>query len=106
MPSDAPGAVTEVSVVIITLDVAEGSVEASGMVPDVVESDGVCQLTLRSGAELKLISEDATPGPSSTYCGVLSYPVTGLSSGEWTATLTYRSPRSGGESAERTVQIP
>lgn len=101
-----PDDTADVSVVIITLDVVSGAVEASGMVPELVEDDGECTLTIYRGDDLRTVSGRAVAGKESTYCELLTYTVSSLGPGDWQATLAYRSASHYGVSAADTVSIP
>ncbi|MGY1813429.1 hypothetical protein [Blastococcus sp. SYSU D00820] len=87
-------------------DAPASAVVAGGFVPDLLESDGTCTLTLtRDGVVLSGGSE-ATPDASTTSCGEVRVSGAELTSGPWQATLSYASPRSAGESQPFTVVVP
>lgn len=94
------------SIVFITLDVVGDRVEASGMLPEVVEEGGTCTLTLRQGSQLRTVEGDTAAGPQSTYCSLLTVPTAELASGDWAATLSYASAARSGTSAASTVSVP
>lgn len=97
---------TGASVVFITLDVVGDRVEASGMLPEVVEEGGRCTLTLVQGAQRVSVEGDTAAGPQSTYCSLLTVPTSELAPGEWTAVLSYRSDTRSGTSAASVVSLP
>lgn len=94
------------SVVFITLDVVGDRVEASGMLPGVVEDGGSCTLTLTRGSVTRTIEGDTAAGPQSTYCSLLTVPTSELSGGEWSAVLRYSSAAHTGASPAATVSVP
>ena len=93
-------------VVVITLDVVNGTLEASGMLPDVVEEGGECTLTLTKGTEVRTVRGLTAVGPESTYCSLLTIPASQLSGGQWEARLAYRSAAHEGVSAVAKVTVP
>lgn len=99
----APG---QGSVTIITLEVRDGKVEASGIAPGMVESSGVCTLTLTRGSRSVDASTDAVGGRDSMYCGLLSVDVADMATGTWTAVITYTSATRTAESAPSPIDIP
>ena len=94
------------SVTIITLEVVDGLVQASGILPGAVESDGECTLTISRDGVTRSGSVAATSGRESTYCGLVSVSAAGLEPGAWDAVLSYRSPTTAGESMPMQVQVP
>lgn len=92
--------------VVITLDIAGDQVEASGMVPGLVEDGGVCTLTLTQGSTSRTVSGGTAAAQESTYCSLLTYPVQELGGGTWEATLTYASEKSYGVSDAASVVVP
>lgn len=97
---------SEEAVTIITLEVIDGLVQASGILPDIVESDGECTLTISRDGVTRSESAPASPGPQSTYCGLVNVSAVGLEPGDWDAVLSYRSSTTAGESAPTKVQVP
>lgn len=77
-----------------------------GFVPGVVETGGNCTLTLTKGDLSARNTTTATPTASSTSCGQMKVPGAQLSSGVWTAFITYRSPAHHGTSRSVEVTIP
>lgn len=98
--------VSEGVVTIITLVVADGLVQGSGIIPDIVESGGECTLTISRGGIVRGESVAASSGRESTYCGLVTIATDGLESGTWDAVLSYRSLTTEGESAPTKVQVP
>lgn len=103
VPSTPPATAT---VTIITLEVLDGSVQASGIVPGIVESDGKCSLTITRGDQTRTASAAASAGRESTYCGLVSVPVGGADTGNWDAVLTYQSPATTARSETNQVSVP
>lgn len=104
-PSEGPATPAE-AVTIITLETRDGFIQASGIVPAIVESDGVCTLTISHDGVTRSQTAPAAPGRDSTYCGLVSIDVAGLASGAWDAVLSYRSPKSAADSTSMQVQVP
>ncbi len=91
---------------IITLDVVDGQVQATGILPGTVGGDGECVLTLRRGDEVRSATVPVTPGRDSIYCGQVAVATTGLAPGEWTAVLAYRSLTRFAQSSPAAVTLP
>lgn len=94
------------AVTIITLDVVDGAVEASGIVPEVVESGGRCTLTLTHDGSSVSASTAASDGRESTFCGLVSIDAASLTAGVWSAVLSYHSDSTTAESAPSQVRVP
>ncbi|GEA88656.1 hypothetical protein [Cellulomonas cellasea] len=117
LPSAAPGdpasppvagdgrAVVEVTISFAGWQAEASAVEVSGFVP-VVESDGLCRLVLSSAAGEVAVEQAATPDASTTSCGWLSVPAGELSTGTWTAVLSYTSGASVASSTPVPVEVP
>ncbi len=82
------------------------AVELAGFVASVVEEDGACTLTLTKGDASRTTSIAATPNVSNTACGEQLLPGDQLSSGTWTAVLSYDSSTSHGVSEPVEVEVP
>ena len=100
-PSHASGG----SLTIITLEVLDGVVQASGIVPGTV-ADGECTLTLTRAGMVRSATVPAAMGRDSTYCGIVSVPVNTLDSGEWDAVLSFASSMFAAQSVPHSVQVP
>jgi ABC-type Fe3+-hydroxamate transport system substrate-binding protein len=83
-----------------------GAVELGGFVASVVEADGTCTMTLTKGQDSRSTSRPATPNVNNTACGEQLLPGDQLSSGTWSAVLSYDSPTSHGVSEPVEVQVP
>ncbi|MGY1719543.1 hypothetical protein ACI8AG_10920 [Blastococcus sp. SYSU DS0552] len=104
-PSAAPRAV-DVSPTYSGWDRPTAGVVVGGVVSGVIEGGGTCTATLTRNGVSAEGSSDGVPDARTTSCGEIRVPGDRLSSGEWSATLTYRSPTSAGESATFTVVVP
>ncbi len=87
-------------------DDTTATVLAGGFVGDVVESGGTCTLTLTLGGVVVTGESPAEPDATSTSCGEVVVPGSGLAAGTWEAVLSYSSGRSAGQSAPFTVVVP
>src|SRR3954462_3769067 len=72
-------------------------VEVGAYVAGVAESGGTCTLTLTSGAGSATAEVPAEPDAASTSCPTLTVPGSKLSSGTWSAVVTYESPSISGK---------
>ena len=81
-------------------------VEVNGYVDGVVEDDGTCTLTLTKGASSVTATGPGTGNVTNTSCGQLTVPRSRLSSGTWTAVVTYASAKSRGSSDREQVVVP
>lgn len=93
-------------VTIITLEAAGGVIQASGIIPTVVESNGQCTLTLERDGVTRSATVPATPGRESTYCGLVAAATDGSGPGAWQVVLSYRSPTTVAQSESVQVQVP
>ncbi|MGY5885446.1 hypothetical protein [Modestobacter lacusdianchii] len=84
------------------------AVEFGAYVPSVAESDGTCTLTLtaESGAGSATTTVPGEPDSSSTSCPMLAIAGSELSSGTWSAVVSYASPSTSGESNAVEVIVP
>ena len=81
-------------------------VEVGAYVEGVIEKTGTCTLTLtRSGRSVTATNPGAADATSTT-CGALAIPGTKLSSGTWSAVVSYASPTSAGASTPTEVKVP
>jgi hypothetical protein len=108
-PAPTPSAADpgeQATVMFITLEVVGGTLEATGTVPDVVEEGGTCTLTLTQGNASRTVEASTATGPESTFCGLMTIPSSELASGDWQATLSYRSGARSGVSETESVTLP
>jgi cytoskeletal protein RodZ len=107
--TDAPVVVTsgKVPVVVTYSDwnATQHLVMVGGYAAGVVESKGVCTLTLTQGARKVTAESPAAPDASTTACGGLSVPGTKLAPGTWRAVLSYASPSSSGAAAPVDIEV-
>jgi hypothetical protein len=105
-PSPAPVGAGSVRITYADWNAQSRVVEAGGILPDVVESGGVCTLTLSKDGQTATTTVEGLPDARSTNCGGLVLAGENLSSGTWSAVISYRSARSDASSEPTTVQIP
>jgi hypothetical protein len=107
--TDAPVKATggEVSVVVTFSgwNAVQHAAMVGGYVSGVVESKGVCTLTLTQGSRTVTAQSPARPDASTTACGVLSVGGAKLGPGTWRAVLSYRSPSSSGAAAPVDIEV-
>jgi hypothetical protein len=87
-------------------DEATKSVQASGYLPGAAEDGGTCTLTLTRGGTTVTGTVAGTANVTNTSCGGLIVPGSRLSSGTWSAVVSYRSSTSSGSSAPVQVTVP
>ncbi|MBX9243458.1 hypothetical protein ICW40_01395 [Actinotalea ferrariae] len=108
-PTEEPAPVTPgTTAVTLTFwghDPATGTVQVGGYA-DVVEADGQCELVLVRGSSVLTASAPGTPDATTTSCGTLAAGGPDLVPGTWSATLSYRSPRTAGSSSPVTIEVP
>jgi hypothetical protein len=85
---------------------SSGQVEISGYLAGLYETEGTCTVTLTAGSRSVSASTPATPDATSTSCGGLAVPGSKLSSGTWSAVVTYESATSRGTSEPVQVDVP
>ena len=81
------------------------SIEAGGYAA-VVEETGTCTLTLTQGAAVRSQTIDALTDVSTMSCGGFLIPRTDLSTGTWSAVVSYASEQSSGQSDPVEVTVP
>lgn len=87
-------------------DEAAGGVTVEGFIPSVVESTGTCTLAVTKGPTTVTAAVPGTPSASTTSCGGAVVPSGELSTGTWTAVLTYESPTSTAAAEPVEVAVP
>jgi hypothetical protein len=105
-PGSAGIAQVEVVVTYSGWDDALGGVEVGAYVAGIAETGGTCTLTLTSVRNSATASTPGEPEASSTSCPGLVVPGSELSSGNWTAVVSYESPAAQGESDSVAVVVP
>lgn len=86
----------------------EGSgtdLQINGYVPGVIESEGMCTITLTKSGETASISKASIQNAQNTSCGQLIVPYTQLSAGSWQAVLSYSSSISAGSSTKTQIEV-
>lgn len=101
-----PLRVTDVKVTIVTLDYVGDGVEASGIIPSIIEEGGSCVLTLTRGDTILTSAGPASAATEATFCGLLAIKDGRLSPGTWSATVAYASNRYTGVSDILDVEVP
>lgn len=81
-------------------------VVVGGVVTGVIEDGGTCTVTLTRGGATAEGSSDGVPDARGTSCAEIRVPGDQLSSGEWSAILSYRSGTATGRSASFSVVVP
>lgn len=104
-PSPTPDARTVVDVTIVTLDVIDDELEATAIVPGVIENGGTCTLTITNGDDKSIATTSGTAGPESTNCGLMNIDARQLSAGDWNAVIDYSSETSRGTSENQVVEV-
>jgi cytoskeletal protein RodZ len=79
--------------------------QARGFVPGITEEGGTCTLTLTKGGVTVTESKEATPDASTVSCGLITIDRSRLTTGSWTATLSYSSTKSEGKSSPNTIEV-
>jgi hypothetical protein len=102
----APGDEAVVFVTYLTWIESSAAVEEGSYVQGVVESGGVCTLTLSQGASTVTATAQAEPDATTTSCGGIAIPRDRLSAGDWSAVVSYESPTTRGSSEASEVTVP
>lgn len=105
-PAPAPPAGVAVTLTFAGWNATTASVEAGGYVSGVIENGGTCSLRLVREGTIVEVAGTAAADAATTTCDMLSVPVDRVSSGTWTAELTYTSTGATGTSAPMEVQVP
>jgi hypothetical protein len=103
-----PGSRTSVDVVVTYSgwDDALAGVEVGAYAAGTAESGGTCTLTLTKGSDTASAEAPAEPDATSTSCPGLVVPGSKLSSGSWTAVVSYESRGTHGQSDPVKVVVP
>lgn len=91
--------------VITSSGIYGNSVEVGARVAGIFEKNGTCTLKLSKSGKIISKSQDATPNVSEMSCGFISISKSKLSSGTWTAQVTYKSNKYSGASDTVSVKI-
>lgn len=103
-PSPGPATATVVLTYVSWAEETQ-SVEAGGYAA-VVEDAGRCTLTLTQGAVVRSQTIDALTDVSTMSCGGFLIPRSDLSTGTWSAVVSYASEQSSGQSDPVEVTVP
>lgn len=93
-------------VTFITLDVVQGTLEATGLVSGTAQDGGECTLVLTRDDVRFEVTAAATAASQNTYCGLMQVAPGELSPGEWSATLQYEAGSNSGVSDSQVVTLP
>ncbi|WP_407341745.1 hypothetical protein [Pengzhenrongella phosphoraccumulans] len=85
---------------------SSAAVEVGAFVEGVVEEGGSCTLKLTKGSKIVTAQANASADAAITGCGDLSVSGASLSSGTWSATVSYASVTSAGTSAALDIEVP
>jgi hypothetical protein len=77
----------------------------NGFVPDIIETNGSCTLTMTRGNNTVSKSRVALADAKNTTCGQTIIPFGELEPGQWIATLSYESSGSAGVSETTVVEV-
>jgi hypothetical protein len=105
-PDASTGEVADVVITVARWHGDASEVQAGGYVRGVLEREGECTLTLTRDGQQVQASTTAEPDAKTMACGLLSIPRDQLTSGTWTAVLSYASETTSGESATSEVDVP
>ncbi|MCZ2859555.1 hypothetical protein [Blastococcus sp. VKM Ac-2987] len=104
---DAERLPAAVEVVVTAAGWTPGSgAEVAGYVSGIVESGGECTATLERDDVRVEVSRPATADATTTACGWLEINDAQVTSGTWTATLSYRSSTTAAVSDETSLDVP
>ncbi|MBI9114778.1 hypothetical protein [Sanguibacter suaedae] len=103
--SPPPGTTVDVVITFADWVPEAAAIEASAYVTTIDES-GSCTLKLTSGSTTRTATIPALLDASTMSCGGILIPGSALSSGTWTAVVTYESASSSGSSAPAEVVVP
>lgn len=111
-PSASPSETTPVALKNVSVEIMDASADINDGVSVIAhilntsEDDGICTLTVVSGGVSKSVSAKAESNVTDTQCFPLSLPVAGMTPGNATVTVSYKSSKSQGTSPSATVVIP
>ena len=111
-PSATPTPTTPTLLKSATVEVLDSSadldngIQVIAHVLNVNESDGVCTLTVTSGADKKSVTAKSEPNITDTQCFPLNLSVVGLTPGPATFTVSYKSSKYQGVSIATDIVIP
>lgn len=92
--------------VITSYGIYESNVEVASRVPGTFEGGGTCTLKLTKGSKVVSKSRKAIQNVSEMSCGYITIPTSQLSSGTWSATVSYKSQELSGTSNAVNIRVP
>jgi uncharacterized protein YxeA len=101
--SQSSGNAAQNATVVITY---LSSSEARGYITNVLEDGGTCTITLTKGSSKVTASSTGIMDVNKTTCGPMSISPGQLTSGDWTAVLSYTSSKANGSSAPQKLSVP
>jgi hypothetical protein len=104
--SRAPGVDALVFITDAIWNPETDSVEVGSFVQGVVESGGTCTVTMTKDGERANATGAAEQDATTTWCGVIAISGNQLSSGVWSAVVTYESSSTHGTSELTKVTVP
>lgn len=90
---------------IVSYGQTNTAVEVSARVPGIFEDSGTCTLTLTKGSVTVTQNKQASPNVSEMSCGFISISRSKLSSGSWSAKVTYTSSKAHGASEPKVIAV-
>ena len=86
-------------------DASSSEIDVSAIVPNLVESGGICTATATQGGVVRTASAPAAAVSTYVGCNPMTIPGSVLSAGTWTVHVTYSSRTAAGVSAAKTVEV-
>lgn len=86
-------------------DQYSGKVEVGAFISGIFEDGGTCTLRLQKEGAVQTTSVSAIKGATSVNCPVMLVDRSSLSPGIWSATVSYSSQSSEGQSTPRSVEV-
>jgi hypothetical protein len=103
--NSANGVLNKVEPLLTDAAQYDNNVEVASYVPDAFEDGGTCTLKLSRGSVVIEESKGGFKNVSYTQCPVFIIPRAKLSTGTWTASISYKSVTSEGTSKEKTLEV-
>jgi hypothetical protein len=106
-PPQEPSSTQKVSVTPVFgyIEIREEQVRANGFISSVIEEGGTCTLKLKKGEQSAQTTSTSLADAQSTVCGLMTISTGQLSTGEWSAVLSYSSDKYEGVSEERLITV-
>lgn len=103
--SSQESGIKTVTPIITSWGQADGKVQVAARVPKVLEDGGTCTLTMVRAGKSVSATRKGVSNVSEVSCGYISIPSTKLSSGTWSASVSYSSPVAKGTSKTISINI-